>query len=154
MDNNLSPCASDDAQFDLIQLANPPDANWLFDASNDDAGLDAFQLHEPPDSRKDNVLDKDASHTKPPLILDNAQQSNSNLGSENDQLNAKEKKKKRKIKPNDFTQSILYQTLSPDATLSNEFQALQMPSTYDEDKVVCINSVRHKILGLKNNWFP
>ena len=130
MDNNSPHCVSHDDEFNLIQLTNP----------------------EPPDCSNGNFLDEDVSHTRQPLRPDNAQSSVSNLRSDNVQLNAKEEK--RIIKPNDFSQSFLYQSLSPDASLSNEFQALQIPSAYDEDKVVSINGVPHKILGSKKELIP
>ena len=57
-------------------------------------------------------------------------------------------------KPNEFTQSILYDTLSPDSSLSTELQGLELPSIYDGSKVVNINGVRHKILGTNKELIP
>ena len=95
MDFNLPHCASHDDEFDLIQLANPPDR--LFYASQITEPPDCSNGNpeppdcsngnpEPPDYNNGNFFDEDLSHTRSPLRHDNAQPSVSNLRSENNQL--------------------------------------------------------------------
>ena len=152
MDTNMAPCPSDNAQSDLIQLAQLPDANRLSDASND-VDLDVSDYH----NRRIIIIVmfgmiKMEAKPNPPFSVNDSQLSNLNMGSEDNPLISKEKK--RMIKPNEFTQSILYDTLTPDASLSTEFQVLELPSIYDGTKVVNINGVNHKVLGTNKELIP
>ena len=96
--------------------------------------------------------DKNGSQTKPPFTVNDSQLNNLNMGSEDNELISKEKKPI--IKPNEFTQSFLYDKLSPDASLITEFHGIELPSIYDGSKVVNINGVRHKILGTNKELMP
>ena len=70
MDTNLAHCPSDDVQSDLIQWAQPlPDANRLSGASND-VDFEVFELPQPPDSNNGNVLD-DENGTQPKTPFSN-----------------------------------------------------------------------------------
>ena len=66
----------------------------------------------------------------------------------------KDKGKKRIIKPNDLSQSVLYQSLTPDTTLNKEFQDLTIPLEFKEGNVVCVEGVPHKILDNNMELIP
>ena len=58
-----------------------------------------------------------------------------------------DKAKKRIIKPdNNVSQSISFQTWSPDSSLNQEFQGLTIPLEFKGGNMVCIENIPHKIL--------
>ena len=65
------------------------------------------------------------------------------------------KAKKRIIKPNNnISQSVLYQTLTPDSSLNEEFQSLTIPLEFKGENVVCIEGIPHKILDNNKELVP
>ena len=65
------------------------------------------------------------------------------------------KARKRIIKPDsNISQSISYQTLSPDSSLNQEFQGLTIPLEFKGENVVCIENIPHKILPNNKELVP
>ena len=60
----------------------------------------------------------------------------------------------KRNKPNDVSQSVLYQSLTPDTTLNEEFQGLTIPLGSEEGNVVILEEVPHKILDSNKELIP
>ena len=53
-----------------------------------------------------------------------------------------------------LSQSVLYQSLTPNSTLNEEFQGLTIPLGSEEGNVVILEEVPHKILDSNKELIP
>ena len=82
----------------------------------------------------------------------NVQSNEDSSRSEVSQLKVKEKR--QIIRPMNLSQSVLYQSLTPNSTLNEEFQGLTIPLGSEEGNVVILEEVPHKILDSNKELIP
>ena len=142
MDTNLDHSPCNQVESNLLEINHLPDDH----PNTCDNNPDSFSSNHPPDDPNYDI-DK-IDQMQAPLNDNDSQQISLNLRSNGDQLSSKQKK--RTIKPNDQTQSILYDSFMPDGSFNIQFEGLEMPELSDGSRIVKINGIKHKILSFLN----